>query len=135
MAARIGMSRFMYQSFLIITEGCILTLLHDAKEVASPYFLDVLLVIVALEQLAGEERELAGIGQSWHPSVTVEICSQAHMIDAHYPDSVLKMLDSVEDAGLIIKAEETWVERNLADTALLGQCPHLVIGEVAWMVA
>ena len=125
----------MYQSFLIITEGCILALLHDAKEVASPYFLDVLLVIVALEQLAGEERELAGIGQSWHPSVTVEICSQAHMIDAHYPDGVLKMLDSVEDAGLIIKAEETWVERNLADAALLGQCPHLVIGEVARMIA
>ena len=80
-------------------------------------------------------QALAGIGQSWHPSVTVEICSQAHMIDAHYPDGVLKMLDSVEDAGLIIKAEETWVERNLADAALLGQCPHLVIGEVARMIA
>ena len=57
------------------------------------------------------------------------------MVDAHDLNGVLQMGDGVNDAGFSLFLQETRVERGLCYTAFGGESAHLVIGEVAGMVA
>ena len=57
------------------------------------------------------------------------------MVYAHDGDGVLQVVDGIEDSGLAILSQETSVEGYLHYASGLSQAAHLVIGEVAWMVA
>ena len=58
------------------------------------------------------------------------------MVDTHHVDGVLQMFDGIEDICLFgLRFEETIVQRDLHDTTGGCQAAHLVVGEVARMVA
>lgn len=57
------------------------------------------------------------------------------MVDTHNIDSVVEMCQCIKYCSLAIFAEETIIERHLHHTTLSSQLSHLVVGEIARMVA
>ena len=57
------------------------------------------------------------------------------MLNTHHVDSVVEVVDGIEDAGLPLLAQEAIVECHLCHTAFLCQSAHLFVGEVARVVA
>ena len=113
----------------------ILRFLHDAEEVAAPDLLDILLVIVAGKELTGEADELRAATKACDAAVAIEIGAEPYMIDAHDVDGMLEVGNNVKDGGLSVGTEEAVVDGGLGHTAFGGKRPHLIVGEIAGMVA
>ena len=108
---------------------------HHAEEVAAPDLLDVGLGITAREELHGEVDEFGGVGKTADTTVTVEVGTETYMVDAHHLDGMLEMVEDVEDGGLTMATEEAVVDGGLGHTALSGEGAHLVVCQIARMVA
>ena len=57
------------------------------------------------------------------------------MVDAHDVDGMLQVAHGIVEGGVAILHQETMIERDLHDTTMLGKGPHLVVREVARVVA
>ena len=113
----------------------ILRFLHDAEEVAAPDLLDVLLAIATGKELTGEADELRAAAKTCDASIAIEVGAKTYMVDAHDVDGMLKMGNDIKDGGLSVGTEEAVVDGGLGHTALGGKRPHLIVSEVAGMVA
>ena len=67
--------------------------------------------------------------------VSVEVRSEADMLYAHYLGGMAKMLDGVDDGGLSVCTKETLIYCGLCHTIGFCQSSHLIVGEIAWMIA
>ena len=108
---------------------------HDTEEIAAPDLLDVGFAVAAGKELTGEVEELGAVGESGDATVAVEVSAEAHMVDAHHLDGMLEVGKDVEDGGLTVAAQEAIVDGGLRHTAFGCEGPHLIVGEVAGMVA
>ena len=57
------------------------------------------------------------------------------MIDAHHLDGMLKVGHDVEDVGLAMLTQEAMIDGGLCHTSLGSEGAHLIVGEIARMVA
>jgi hypothetical protein len=57
------------------------------------------------------------------------------MVDAHYLNSMVEMGHGIGDGGLTVGAQETIIECDLHHSACGCQAAHLLIREIAGMVA
>ena len=112
-----------------------LHLLHDSQEVASPDEAQIGLAVALSQEAAGEVDEFGRGCKTRHTAVAIEVRSDADVLDTHDVNGMVDMGNGIEDGGLPVGAEEAVVESDLRHTACLGQCPQLVVGEVARMVA
>ena len=78
---------------------------------------------------------IAGRSQSGNTPVSVEIRSYAYVLYPHDLYHVVEVIDCIYDGSLSLFLEEPIVECHLCHTSCLCQPAHLVIRQVAWMVA
>ena len=79
--------------------------------------MDIALAVAAGQQLTGEVDELAAVGQTCHTAVTVEIGTEAHMVDAHDLDGMLQMSDGIHDRGLTVALQKAGIKGGLCHTS------------------
>ena len=113
----------------------ILRFLHDAEEVAAPDLLDILLAIAAGKELTSEADELRAAAKTGDATVAIEVGTKTYMVDTHDVDSMLKMGNDIKDGGLSVGTEEAVVDGGLGHTAFGCERPHLIVCEIAGMVA
>ena len=110
--------------------------LHDAEEVAAPEHLYLFLGVAMAQEMACEVDEFAGRCAAKYAAAAVKVGADAYMFDAHDVDHVVEMLDGMVDGGCGGRGdEESLVECDLCDSACLGKGAHLVVCQVARMVA
>ena len=80
-------------------------------------------------------NEFGTVCQARDSPIAIEVGTQSHMVDAHHLDGMLEVGDDVDDRRLTVLAQETVIDGGLRHATLGGEGPHLVVGEVARMVA
>ena len=97
--------------------------------------MQILLGIALAKEFAREANELGGIFETPHTTVSIKIRAYAHMLGTHHAHHVMQMLERIQYGGFAFLAEKTVIESDLCHSSLGGQCLHLVVCEVARMVA
>ena len=108
---------------------------HCTQEVSSHDEADVLFRELSAKQVSGEVDYLGSIGEARHAAISIEVCAETNMLYAHYLCCMAKVFDSVDNGGLPFLAKETIIDGCLCNAVCFGESPHLVVREVAWVVA
>ena len=80
-------------------------------------------------------EQFGSISQATHTTIAVEIGAQSDVVDTHHLDGMVEMGHDVVDGSLAVEAQKAVIEGDLHDTALSREVAHLLVGEVAGMVA
>ncbi len=94
----------------------VLHLRHHSEPVASPNLGDILLAILAAQQLEGEVDEFRRISKSSDAAISIKVGTQTYMVDAHHIDGMLQMGNGIHDVGLALLAQESMIERGMSHT-------------------
>ena len=127
-----------YIFYLKTRFGAVLTLLHDAEEIATPHLLQIGRGESFGLQAQRQFGEVGGRSTAGHTAVAIEVGAYAHSINTGHVDKVHEVRHAVGHGGRLgvgVEAQETVVKRYLRHTAGCGQGTQLVIGKVARMVA
>ena len=114
--------------FVITLLFKVLHLRHHSEPVASPDLGDILLTVLAAQQLECEINQLGRISKSADASVSIEISTQTYMVDAHHLDGMFQMGNGIHDVCLALLAQESMIERSMSHTSTGCQGTHLIIG-------
>jgi hypothetical protein len=109
--------------------------MHDAEEVGSPKLSQVVLGISFTKEHPGEVYQFSGMSQTKHTSVSIKVGSDAHVVYAHNIHGMTYVRECILDTGNTLLAKETLVEGYLHHATTLGQGTHLLVIEIAWVVA
>ena len=109
---------------------------HHTEEVATPNEFDVLFAVALHEEATGEVDELGSGSATCDATISIEVGANAYVLNAHHLHHVVEMLDGIENRSWFgVGTEETMIHGDLCHTSRTGKCPHLVVGEIARMVA
>lgn len=130
-AAKLMVAKLPFTSVLLM-----LYISHHTEEVATPNELDVLFAVALHEEATGEVDELGSGGATRDATISIEVGANAYVLNAHHIHHVVEVLDSIEDRGWFgVGTKETMIHGDLCHTSRTSKCPHLVVGEIARMVA
>ena len=109
---------------------------HHTEEIATPNEFDVLFAVALQEEVTGEVDEFGCGSATRDASISIEVGANAYVLNAHDVDHVVEVLDGIEDGSWFwVRTEEAMIHGDLCHTSRTGKCPHLVVGEIARMVA
>jgi len=109
---------------------------HHTEEVATPNELDVLFAVALREETTGEVDELGSGRATRDASIAIEVGADAYVLNAHHIHHVVEVLDGIKNRGWFgVGTKETMIHGDLCHTSRTSKCPHLVVGEIARMVA
>ena len=116
--------------------GSILHLRHDAEEISSPQFFEVVIGEAFGLQTTREVDEFGSRCQTRDSTIAIKVSADADVIHTCHLDHVEHMCHSVVDGGIfLIGAEETTIESALRHSARGCECTELVVSEIARMIA
>ena len=121
--------------FLLVFTLYVLNLTHKSEPVAAPYHSYFFVGIMATKEVTGEVEHLGAVGESWYSSVAVEVGAESYVFYSHDVYCVLEVLQCVQDCCLAILTQEARIEGDMCYSPFACECSHLVVGEVALMVA
>ena len=90
---------------------------------------------MAQQEGACEVDYFGCVGQSGYASVAIEVGSESDMFYSHYLYGMDEVVHGVDNGGLSAVAKESVVQGYLCHAVFLCECPHLVVGEIAWVFA
>ena len=94
-----------------------------------------MLAVLATQELERKVDKFGGISESADATVSIEVGTEPHMVDAHHLDGMLQVCDGIHDVGLSLLAQESMIERGMSHTSTSRKGAHLVIGQVAGHIA
>jgi hypothetical protein len=75
------------------------------------------------------------MSQTHHTSVSIKVGSDAYVVDTHDIHGMTYVRECILNTGNTLLAKETLVEGYLHHASALGQGTHLLVVEIAWVVA
>ena len=130
-AAKMMTAKLPFTSVLLM-----LYISHHTEEVAAPNEFDVLFAVALHEEATGKVDELGSGGATRDASVAIEVGANAYVLNTHHIHHVVEVLDGIENRGWFgVGTEEAMIHGDLCYTSRTGKCSHLVVGEIARMVA
>ena len=98
--------------------GSSLHLRHDAEEISSPQFFEVVVGEAFGLQTTREVDEFGSRSKSWHSAIAVEVCADANVVYAGHVDHMEHMCHSIVNGGIgFIGAKKTAIEGALCHSA------------------
>lgn len=98
--------------------GSRLHLRHDAEEISSPQFFEVVIAEAFGLQTTREVDEFGSRCQTWHSAIAIKVSADADVVHTCHLNHMEHMCHSVVDGGIfLIGAEETAIEGALCHSA------------------
>ena len=98
--------------------GISLHLRHNAEEISSPQFFEVVIGEAFGLQTTREVDEFGSLCQTWHSAIAVKVSADADVVHTCHLNHMEHMCHSVVDGGIfLIGAEETAIEGALCHSA------------------